>query len=89
MTDPALITLRDHAARMATAEHTDECHAQTLHQERNRGRRKLCVNTTFADMPGSTNVCLGCTTPADRAMWRQLADEITAYVADDAQDTLL
>lgn len=68
---------RDHARRMATAEHVDHCRAKTP-----LGRRG------WWRWAHPDPACEGCVTDADRALWTRLADEIDAYLTDDEQPTL-
>lgn len=64
---------RDHARAMARAKHRPDC--------RVKGRSRFSED-------GRTP-CLGCVTDADRALWRQIADEITTHLARHTEDTLL
>ena len=65
-----LTTFRDHARRMAEAEHKPEC----------KRPRPVYGWATSATPP-----CPGCVTDADRALWRRLADEVDAYLTHDEE----
>jgi hypothetical protein len=71
-----LRTFRDHADRMATAEHKPEC--QRLGYKTIHGR-------TFYRTESPDPLCPGCVTEADRVLWRRLADEVDAYLSDDEE----
>lgn len=61
---------RDHARRMAVADHAPECY----------GRAAPWLKLT--PRPG----CRECVTDADRALWRAIADEIDAHLAAPVLD---
>ena len=65
-----LTTFRDHARRMSTARHTDECGTWTNPKRLNAPRRWQSPNPA----------CAGCVTPAQRDLWARLADEVDAYL---------
>jgi len=68
-----LTDFRDHARAMATAKHRPECMVRDNPW------------TKTHPTPG----CAGCVTDEDRALWSRLADEATAYLQHDDQETLL
>jgi hypothetical protein len=88
--------LRDHAREMATSEHNATCSTK-----RPFGMFRFCADT--ADHPSHhwdvwpghdrrcPGRCSGCMTDAERKLWRQIADEVGAYLdqPDDEQETLL
>lgn len=76
---------RDHARKMAGAEHRPDCRGQRPartcptpnepHPEHDLARWITCLGW-----------CPGCVTDAERALWSQLADEIDAYLAPNPPD---
>lgn len=72
----ALEQMRDHARRMATAKHTDECEG---HAPTHWGWAK-------ALRPDPT--CPGCVSDHDRELWAQQADELDRYLAGQAEEGL-
>lgn len=92
-----LTSLRDHARRMSTAVHRDDCNRR----HRTAGHGHSCADETPHDAhtwahetydeltwrcPG---LCGGCLPDNERRLWRQIADEIAAYLApDDDQPSL-
>lgn len=52
--------------RMATADHKPDCPTQAP--------RRLCMPA-----PTMPPTCVGCNPPADRELFRRLADEVDAY----------
>jgi len=80
-----LSTFREHCARMATAEHKPECPSLE--------RPKWTPWADGDDIPQGARVwraiglvqlpppkCDGCVTDADRALFRQMADEVDHYL---------
>lgn len=59
-----LLALRDHALKMSKAQHRPDC----------LSRDRPWVKPT--PRPG----CHGCMTDAERALWKQIADEHTSYL---------
>lgn len=97
MTDRSLAATRDHARRMATAEHTDDC-VRAYRAACRRAGPKWEVDLDSAGDPVSMtwlgtvprpDPCPGCVTEVDRALWARLADELDAYLADDDEPDLL
>lgn len=73
-----LTTFRDHARRMATAEHQLECRG-----ERDQHARQWAPLYVWPDP-----ACAGCVTSADRVLWQRLADEADAYLARNTEEGL-
>lgn len=74
-----LTTFRDHARRLSTAEHGDECEA-VWHEPDLQGSPR----PTRREKPNPH--CPGCITDADRRLWTQLADEIDTYLTTPTDD---
>lgn len=62
-----------HARAMSTAEHKPECH-------------RYLPRHMYPKRPDPE--CPGCVTDDDRALWKQQADELEAYLAGDDEPTL-
>lgn len=96
-----LTQLRDHARAMSTAQHrigekwVDRClwrGQQSLNEKALKARAKAGDRFTPEELDELwplREVCPGCVTDAERALWKQIADEIDAYLTpDDDQLTL-
>jgi hypothetical protein len=66
-----------HCREMATAQHRPDC----------------CTDTTGASGVRIRNYpnrrCPGCVSALDRAIWQRLADEVSAYLTTEPEETLL
>jgi hypothetical protein len=80
-----LTLFRDHARRMADAQHTLDCEARREDWELALRRHARWDNFPH---PGPKPECWGCVTDADRALWIRLADEADAYLARNVDEGL-
>lgn len=67
---------RDHARRMATAEHKPECTSLIPGEWRYPRNALSMAGPTWWEPPA----CPGCITDAERVLWARLADETDAYL---------
>jgi hypothetical protein len=67
-----------HCRKMATAQHRPDC------------RSVINASTNLLSGYKPTAVpCSGCVSALDRAIWQRLADEVSAYLTTEPEETLL
>jgi hypothetical protein len=64
-----------HCREMATAQHRPDCLAKPTFRYGTRPVRP-------------DPACTGCVTALDRAIWQRLADEVSAYLTTEPEETL-
>lgn len=67
-----LETFRDHARRMAAADHQPDCTGRNI----------------FGDTIHPEPTCPGCVTSTDRELWTRLADEADAFLNRHSDEVL-
>jgi hypothetical protein len=97
-----LTCFRDHAARMAEADHKPDCPHVTAVKpywprwgaiDENHewcaktGKPMVGLGWLGPEPPWERPPCDGCVTDDDRALWRRLAAEVDAYVDGDLFET--
>ena len=81
-----LVQLHAHADVMAGAVHKPNCPWSRPEQCRPRAQWRLALSGPGLQYLGHSDPpppCDGCVTTAERALWRQIADEISAYLAQE------
>lgn len=84
-----LTTFRNHARRMAEAEHQDDCEG-TPERVTRRARDRMGYRAIFGEDSPQPPIepCPGCVSDGDRALWARLADEVDAYLSHDEEGAL-
>ncbi len=100
----ALSEFHEHARRLSTSEHRDDCErihriTKVLSGGHSLDPARSCDSTDGHDMHDWTDsrgfgwwcpgLCGGCMPEAERVLWTRLADEIDEYMAGDHDDDAL